>query len=391
MEEESKSENKIYTATWNHDSHGLFDYESNNISKISFKPVFGFFYRDISHKITFTPIFEKDNEKKKYLVTLDDKEGKLILYKRILKDLPINNESLESLQEQIWYVIKQKTYKTQKYTSNYIYELKKNDIIKLGRIKFIVKDMNIVGKEILKSNETFIPFEINKLSRIIEEENCRICYSNDNSNENNPMISICKCKGSMNLHLECLKLWLKSKLEIKEINNKPGVSYIINKFNCELCHEPYQITIKNNNKNYNLIDYNIPEGQNYIILQSLNSIKENNYPLSIHVLMFIENESSYILGRGHESDIRITDISVSRSHARIFMKEDKFFMEDLGSKFGSLVLAKEHVILEFGFVYQIGRSLFYFDKDNDNNNNNIDNNYFEKIKKSFLNFTEEFQ
>jgi hypothetical protein len=193
----------------------------------------------------------------------------------------------------------------------------------------------------------------------------------------------------MNLHLECLKLWLKSKLEIKEINNKPGVSYIINKFNCELCHEPYPITIKNNNINYNLIDYNVPEGQNYIILQSLNSIKENNYPLSIHVLMFIENESSYILGRGHESDIRITDISVSRSHARIFMKDDKFFMEDLGSKFGSLVLAKEHVILECGFIYQIGRSLFYFDKDNDNNNNNIDNNYFEKIKKSFLNFTEE--
>ena len=80
MQEESKTEYKIHTVTWNHDSHGLFDYESNNISKISFKPVFGFFYRDISHKITFTPIFEKDNEKKKYLVTLDDKEGKLILY-----------------------------------------------------------------------------------------------------------------------------------------------------------------------------------------------------------------------------------------------------------------------------------------------------------------------
>ena len=135
MEEESKSENKIYTATWNHDSHGLFDYESNNITKISFKPVFGFFYRDISHKITFTPIFEKDNEKKKYLVTLDDKEGKLILYKRILKDLPINNESLESLQEQIWYVIKQKTYKTQKYTSNYIYVKVKSQEDLIGNIK----------------------------------------------------------------------------------------------------------------------------------------------------------------------------------------------------------------------------------------------------------------
>ena len=150
MQEESKTEYKIHTVTWNHDSHGLFDYESSNTSKVSFEQNFGFFYRDINHKITLTSTYENDNEKKKYLVSLNDQKGKPILYKRILKDLTINNETLESLQEQIWYVIKQKTYKTQKYTSNYIYELKKNDIIKLGRIKFIVKDMNIVGKEILK-------------------------------------------------------------------------------------------------------------------------------------------------------------------------------------------------------------------------------------------------
>jgi E3 ubiquitin-protein ligase DOA10 len=92
--------------------------------------------------------------------------------------------------------------------------------------------MNIVGKDNIQSNETFIPYEINELSNIKQDEICRICYSNDNSKENNPMISICKCKGSMNLHLECLKKWIKSKLQIKEINNKPGISYIIQQFKC---------------------------------------------------------------------------------------------------------------------------------------------------------------
>jgi len=106
------------------------------------------------------------------------------------------------------------------------------------------------------------------------------------------------------------------------------------------------------------MNYFVPEGQNYIILESLNSIKENQYPLSIHVLMFIEENESYILGRGHESDVRISDISVSRSHAKISMKNKKFYLEDTGSKFGTLVLAKDDLeINENQQILQIGRTL----------------------------------
>ena len=106
------------------------------------------------------------------------------------------------------------------------------------------------------------------------------------------------------------------------------------------------------------MNYFVPEGQNYIILESLNSIKENQYPLSIHVLMFIEDNGHYILGRGHESDVRISDISVSRSHAKIYLKDKKFFIEDTGSKFGTLALVKEDVeIKENPQILQIGRTL----------------------------------
>jgi pSer/pThr/pTyr-binding forkhead associated (FHA) protein len=95
-----------------------------------------------------------------------------------------------------------------------------------------------------------------------------------------------------------------------------------------------------------------------MILESLNSIKENEYPLSIHVLMFIENEDHVILGRGHESDVRISDISVSRAHAKISFKDKRFYLEDSGSKFGTLVLAKDNVKLsENPTIIQIGRTL----------------------------------
>ena len=51
------------------------------------------------------------------------------------------------------------------------------------------------------------------------------------------------------------------------------------------------VQIKYGNTHYNLLTYSVPENQNYVILESLNSIKENQYPLSIHVLMFTEDDS----------------------------------------------------------------------------------------------------
>lgn len=117
-------------------------------------------------------------------------------------------------------------------------------------------------------------------------------------------------------------------------------------------------TIKYKGNLYHLLNYTVPEGQNFIVLESLNSIKENQYPLSIHVLMFIENGDNFILGRGHESDVRISDISVSRSHAKILFKDKKFYLEDTGSKFGTLVLAKDSVTINDNpLIIQIGRSL----------------------------------
>jgi len=45
------------------------------------------------------------------------------------------------------------------YMSNFYYELKKNDIIKLGRIKFVVKDMNIVDGSFGVTKEIFKPYQ----------------------------------------------------------------------------------------------------------------------------------------------------------------------------------------------------------------------------------------
>ena len=55
--------------------------------------------------------------------------------------------------------------------------------------------------------------------------------------------------------------------------------------------------------------------------------------------MMIQNvpNSGIKLGRGHECEIRITDISVSRNHAHIKNVGNSFYIFDNKSKFGTLV------------------------------------------------------
>ena len=65
------------------------------------------------------------------------------------------------------------------------------------------------------------------------------------------------------------------------------------------------------------------------------------------------------LGRGHECEIRITDISVSRNHALIKHAVDGFYIFDNKSKFGTLVREEGLLAMEISNserAVQIGRT-----------------------------------
>lgn len=74
---------------------------------------------------------------------------------------------------------------------------------------------------------------------------------------------------------------------------------------------------------------------------ALRGPKYNSQTKTLHVLDF-NGKSSIKIGRGHDNDLRIADISVSRTHA--FFKFDSktgfVTIEDNSSKFGTLVLLK---------------------------------------------------
>jgi hypothetical protein len=98
-------------------------------------------------------------------------------------------------------------------------------------------------------------------------------------------------------------------------------SYYWKSFECEICKKAYPLVVRSYGKTYNLVDYDRPEGD-YLVLESLN--QEKNTSRIIHIIRPNEKKDSFKLGRGHESDLRINDISVSRCHAIIKFKDNKF-------------------------------------------------------------------
>jgi len=151
--------------------------------------------------------------------------------------------------------------------------------------------------------------------------------------------------------------WLNAKKNVKNGDNY--ISYFWKSFECEICKTAYPLMIKSNGKNFHLVDYERPT-TSYLVLESLN--QEKNTSRIVHIVKPSLGKDVFKMGRGHESDLRINDISVSRLHAMIKFKDGRFLLEDNVSKFGTLVLVSRRTPLYAGFnkAVQIGRTVINF-------------------------------
>lgn len=85
----------------------------------------------------------------------------------------------------------------------------------------------------------------------------------------------------------------------------------------------------------------------------------------VHVLNLAYQEE-ISLGRGHDVDVRVTDISVSRLHGYLKKSESGFFyIQDNDSKFGTLALVRQPALINSSCnnVYQVGKTLIVFDSE----------------------------
>jgi len=131
-------------------------------------------------------------------------------------------------------------------------------------------------------------------------------------------------------------------------------------FECEICKTAYPYLFKVNQIVYKLVEIQQPTSGHYMVMESLPL--EKNTSRTIHVLCFSDEKQTFNMGRGHESEVRVNDISVSRCHAIIKYQPDGIYIEDNRSKFGTLVLLKDVLPLqvEYTAAVQVGRTVISF-------------------------------
>jgi hypothetical protein len=300
--------------------------------------------------------FQPESEDSKYLLSLTRTPKSFIL---ACNDTEFKPKSFKY--EKSWLVLKSQ--------DNQGYCLSEGDTIRLGKAKLRIKE--IKGPHQPRSNK-YIPFSkhifqggigegieseedpqiVQTFSSQDEGNQCRICLQEDNTRQN-PLVKPCKCTGSMALiHIECLQKWFTSKLTVREFNN--ATSYCWKSLKCELCKFDYPDRIEVNDKKFDLMVMSKPT-DHYITLESgvkLNDSKNIN-------IIPIRDKKNIRLGRAHDSDIRLSDISVSRNHANVQITDSGLFLKDVSSKFGTLVRIKKQITLTVGFKFSIqcGRNL----------------------------------
>ncbi len=234
------------------------------------------------------------------------------------------------------------------------------DVIKLGRVKFRVKDLccqtlnqtaeELYQQEFKEARRARTAAEVKAAAGVTDLSSqaakdffCKYCWT-DEETEENPLIVTCKCSGSVGLtHFHCLKQWLCTQKQQKQLGDNV-ISYYWKKFECEICKQAYPYIFKVDKMLYKLIEIEKPKQPYYICMESLPLDK--NTSRMIHMLVVTPEKDKFKLGRGHESEVRVNDISVSRCHAIIKYRPDGFYIEDNISKFGTIVLVKNRLPLD---------------------------------------------
>jgi len=364
---------KVAAKTWKRDSYGLFDYESTNCT-----------YQDISiqnlgklsrvnHElkyinVTSQPDLPSNKESPESPAQAGDDLVRIIETNNGIK---ISSEPSTRDSNQLWTVLHNNS--AEKDCS-----LRVGDEVKFGRVRFKVTQIKVAqAKNIQKHNKRSIIDSLKEHMQMTQdalanhntsqksaknstaEGLCKICLYDKSEEEHDPLISPCNCIGSVKfVHLKCMQNWVKSKLNMQQ--NKNIVTIFWKNLQCELCKTSLPINFQHNGENLCLIPFDNRISGSYIMMESFSKEKNST---GIH-LIDLSNNQHFKIGRGHDCDLKISDISVSRVHAIMVVSKEKISLKDNNSKFGTLILRRDPIVLNPENLktqwLQCGRTLFRF-------------------------------
>ena len=392
-----KLELKLSFYTLNSDAD-LFNYKKNEVLKVTHNTISKcFFYcRDkFSNNIyNYTRQIDIDQNSDILFKARRSLKDYYELINPIMKYSNLDLDNINRLSDKMWYVLPSVKGCCIFENENEPYNLLEGDIIKFGQKVYEVtkKNVNIIPSEndkinpINEVNQNFgqvlyppLEKEVKNISKEniknqdddnnnINEDNdgfnsetdCRICYYSGTSKDN-PKLKLCKCKSL--IHYKCLKSFLKKHIEISENLSSTVTTYKCDKFNCEVCQEIYPVKFKIkygeiDNKEYSLIDVIEPAETNFIILESLPFIEQNNNKKKIFVIKLI-NEKEITIGRNSQNDIIDDEMTVSREHAILKYDTETGNVNIINKgTFGTQVLIKNNIRLNIDkkISIQVGKT-----------------------------------
>ena len=190
---------------------------------------------------------------------------------------------------------------------------------------------------------------------------CRICYEEEA--EGDPLVSrACGCRGSMEaVHGSCLRRWIAGKM-VHRSNVAGTACVMLSDVSCELCHERIpEWTLSGSGERVALVPvmgHFRKSGFKYLVFETKTKTK---YVLKLDEWKLGERRKLRI-GRAPDTEMRFTDISVSRLHAFLHVSESgKLYISDNNSRFGTLISdASADMVLRPGdapVTIQAGRTI----------------------------------
>lgn len=338
---------QVISKTWVRDSHDLFDFEARQMQTSTFTVRKSTRCIRKGAEVQMQDEHDEPAPESESLLRVMEKSGRYW----------VDKASLSSNSKKLWLVVRD----LKNDISDHGCCLTANDVIKLGRFKFRVR-------QLVSNPLTDVQPELKLIGGAsdcctahtvgFESTMCRICLL-EGAGEDDPLIAPCNCKGSIeHVHVKCLRHWIKGRLNISD---NPSGSYFFRPLACELCKGVYPTYIDTPSAGALSVQtplVEVPRTQApFIVLENTVRDSQVHSNRGLHVLSLAGK--TLRLGRGHESDVRIADVSISRHHATIRFHQGEFLLQDNNSKFGTLVAVKkpQQVQAARPLSLQIGRTV----------------------------------
>jgi len=331
---------QVVASTWARDSHDLFDFEAHHLQTQAFTVIRSATCVRSGTNVQMLGDHQSPTPGDEPLLRLVRKDGHFW----------VDKASSSGGGKKLWLVVRD--------LAACGHRLAEGDVIKLGRFKFRVRQLVASAgegaqPELRLDDAGAVCCVDPSRSKELESTLCRICLL-EGPGEGDPLITPCACKGSIEyVHLGCLRHWIRGRLNFSDAS---GGSYFYRPLPCELCKAVYPTYVHVGREREPLVEVPRTEPP-YIVLENMVRDSQQHASRGLHVISLAQKALK--LGRGHESDVRIADVSISRCHAMIRCQNGEFVLEDNNSKFGTLVAMKRPRMVEPGnaISIQMGRTV----------------------------------